>query len=127
MINKLRAIALRVGFVEGAELGSAFLPPPAPPGACTPRSARLCRNRTISFGQAVGNVRIVASRDHLRQIDHRVPRHGKRNFRLFDAHVIHSGDDQGAGVEDRGQRAEPGLIVVLRAKKTQGGIGEMAL
>ena len=63
----------------------------------------------------------------LRQIHQRVPRHGEGQLRLTRAVFLYAGDQQGAGIQNRCQCAQPALAGVLRAKKAQQRIRNMAL
>ena len=52
--------------------------------------------------------------------------HGEGQSGLFRSHTIHSCHDDRGCIEDRGQRAQPGLIVMLRTEETESPIREMA-
>ena len=50
------------------------------------------------------------------EVDHGVPCHGEREFRLALAGPLRAGHDQCAGVEDRRQGRQPRFVVVLGAE-----------
>ena len=52
--------------------------------------------------------------------------HGEGELRLAGRTTVDTHHDEGARVEDGGERAEPGLVLVLRAEIEQDGIREMA-
>jgi len=81
----------------------------------------------IIHAQAVIAGRRIARIHHLSQVNHGMARHGEGDLGLFEAQAVHAGDDQRGGVQNRDQSPQPGLIVVLRAEKTQHGIRQMAL
>ncbi len=62
---------------------------------------------------------------HLRQIDDSMPRHGERELRLVGVDAVHTGHDQRSDIEHGRQRAQPGLIAVLRPEENQHRIGNV--
>ena len=80
----------------------------------------------IGGRQAVGAGVSRSRIKHLRQIDHGVPAHREGESRLALAGSFAVGDQQGARVQDRGEGAKPGLVVVLRAKIAHHRIGNVA-
>ena len=54
-------------------------------------------------------------------------RHRKRQFRLTLTGAFHTNDQQCARIQNGGQGCKPGLVVMLRVKKGQRRVGEMAL
>ena len=80
----------------------------------------------LNWRQAIGEVGVIARPHHLRQVHDGVTRHGESNSRLLVTKSFDSGNHQRAGIEDSRQRPQPGLIIVLRAEKTQRRIGKMA-
>src|SRR5689334_8735632 len=65
--------------------------------------------------------------EHLRQVDGEMPAQGEGELDWMQALLRESGNEQGAGIQDRGERRQPVLIVVLGAEVTQHRIGEMGL
>src|SRR5438034_5550787 len=65
--------------------------------------------------------------EHLRQVHDRVPGHGERQLRLPRAPAVQPDHHDRARVEDRGERREPRLVVVLRPEIGERGIGEVTL
>ncbi len=60
-----------------------------------------------------------------RNVHDRVAGGGERQLCLPSAVAVHSGEDQNAGIENSGERGEPGLVVVLRAIVGEDRIGKM--
>src|SRR5690242_9953552 len=54
-------------------------------------------------------------------------RHGKSEACLLSAEAFQTDHQQGAGIEDSGQRAQPGLVIVLRAVIAEHGVGNVTL
>src|SRR6266853_2939623 len=78
-------------------------------------------------GQAVVRQRLGSRSKYLRKIDDGVTSDRESEFRLSFTSSLDTNDGKGASVENRGERSDPGLVVVLRAKIGQHGIREMAL
>src|SRR5208282_6937542 len=76
--------------------------------------------------EALVRKRFRRSAEDLRKIDNRVASDGKSELRLFFASTVDADHHQGAGVQDGGERSDPGLVVVLGTKIRQHRIGEMA-
>src|SRR2546422_705601 len=56
-----------------------------------------------------------------------MPRDGKSELRLPRASPLDANHHQGAGIEERGQRSQPGLVDVLRTEISEHGVRNMAL
>lgn len=65
--------------------------------------------------------------ENLGQVDEGVARHGESEFGLPFERAFAIGDENRGNVENGGESGEPGLIIVLRTKIAEHGIGEMAL
>src|SRR5580704_13310091 len=78
-------------------------------------------------GQPVWVQRIVSGPDNLSKIDHGMTCHREGDFGLVAAQIVHPGDDQGTRVEDRSESAQPGLVAVLRTKKAERRVRDVAL
>ena len=63
---------------------------------------------------------------NLREINDGVAGDREGELSLLHACAFDADDGEGAGVENGGERGEPGLIVVLRAEIAEHGIGEVA-
>ena len=61
--------------------------------------------------------------ENLGEIDDGVASDRESELRLLATGAFDADDRQRAGVEYRGERAEPGLIVMLRAEIAEHGIG----
>ncbi len=88
---------------------------------------RVPKHVKVCVGEPFRSLRIVARIHHLRQINRRVPRHGKSQARLTGMNPFDAHNHQRSHVQHRHQRSQPGLIAVLRTKETQDGIGKAAL
>ena len=64
--------------------------------------------------------------EDLREIYDGVARDREGEFGLAFAGAFDADEDQGAGIENCGERGDPGLIVVLRTEIREHGIREMA-
>ena len=64
--------------------------------------------------------------ENLREIDDSMASDGEGEFGLAFAGAFDAYEDEGAGIENCGERGDPGLIVMLRTKIGEHGIGEMA-
>src|SRR6059036_2676958 len=62
--------------------------------------------------QPVRRRRGVTSDEYLQDVHQRVPGNGERQLGLGPWRRFDAGEDQRAGVEDRGERREPGLVAV---------------
>ena len=77
--------------------------------------------------QSVRDVLLRSDGEDLCEIDHGVTSHGKGQLRLASFVPANAGDEQSRSVEHRGERADPALIGVLRAKIAKQGVGDVAL
>ena len=86
-------------------------------------------------GAQLGELGVIASVaveprlecQRLTQIHQRVAPDREREARLERVDAIYPDDHQRAGVENRDQRREPRLVVVLRAEEAQDRVGDVAL
>src|SRR6266851_7692117 len=79
------------------------------------------------FGQPVVRQRLGRGAEDLREVDYGVTRDRKSKLGLFFASAFDTDDDERARVQNRRERSDPRLIVVLRSKIGEHGIREMAL
>ena len=77
-------------------------------------------------GQAIAWKRARSRAEDLREIHDGVARDGEGEFGLAFARAFDADHDERASVENCGERSDPGLIVVLRTKVGEHGIGEVA-
>ena len=90
-------------------------------------SLRVASDQSQVFGrEAVGSIGVVSRLHDLGQIHDGVARHVEGPLGLLSVDAVNSGHDQRGRIENDGERAEPGLIAVLRAEKAQHGIRKMA-
>ena len=61
------------------------------------------------------------------QVHQRMARHGEGQLRLARCHARHHRDQQRATIQDRGQRRQPALVVMLRAVVAQDRVGDVRL
>src|SRR5690348_16670106 len=66
------------------------------------------------------------NRKNLAKVDYGVSGNRKRKLRLPRTNIFHTRNREGATIQDRRQRTDPRLVVVLRTKVRQHRIGEMA-
>ena len=81
----------------------------------------------VSAGKTIGQRRARRSAEHLAEIDHRVASDGEGKFGLLRAGTFDSGNGKCADIQDGGERADPGLIVVLGAEVRENRIRKMGL
>src|SRR5262245_21544553 len=81
----------------------------------------------VRSGKAVLRQRARGRAEHLREVNHGVARNSEGEFGLSFAGALHADHNEGAGVENGGERGYPGLIVVLRAEVGEHWIAEVAL
>src|SRR5438132_11511772 len=81
----------------------------------------------ILRSQAVVRQRLGSRTEDLRKIDDGVTRNRKSKLGLFFTSAFDPNNDDRASVQNCRERSNPGLVVVLRAKIGEHGIGEMAL
>src|SRR2546430_10885516 len=79
------------------------------------------------FGQPIVRQRLGRGAEDLREVDDGVTRDRKSKLGLFFASALDTDDNERAGVQNRRERCDPRLVVVLRAKIGEHGIREMAL
>ena len=79
------------------------------------------RRQAVRFWRSWGRSKNLA------QVHDGVTGNSKGEFSLFGAGAFEAGDNDGTGVQDGGKRADPGLIVVLRAEVGQDGIRKVRL
>src|SRR5258707_2630573 len=88
---------------------------------------RVSNTAQVRRCKALVRKRFRLGAEDLREIDDSVAGNCKRKLCLARAGVINADLKQRAGVENRGQRSTPRLIIVLGPKIRKNGIGEVAL
>ena len=89
---------------------------------------RECVAQLAQLGgaEAIGGRGARRSAEDLRKIDDRVARNCKSKLSLAFAGAFNTALDQSTSVENGGERCDPGLIVMLRAKVREHRVGKMA-
>src|SRR5208282_2519486 len=78
-------------------------------------------------GQPVVRERSWCCAEYLGKVGHGMARDCEGQLRLLFAGALDANHDERGGVQDGGERSDPGLIVMLRAEEGQNRIGEVAL
>src|ERR1700685_161705 len=120
--HQVPARRVDVGFIHGTQLRKFLLRLVARSQPEVSGGQPLAQTVEIFIRQAVRSLRIVARVDHLRQVHCRVARHRKGQARLSGMHFIDTHQYKRRNVEHHRKRGQPGLVAMLRAKKTEYGI-----
>src|SRR5437773_8025978 len=84
----------------------------------------VLRRQPIDLCLLLPRVALLDTED-LTDIHKGMPRHHEGQLRLPGGHAFDHRDPQCTGVEDRYQRREPALAVMLRAVEAENGVGDM--
>src|ERR1700722_14443541 len=81
----------------------------------------------LLFRQPVRHVFRWLEGEDLCQIEHRMTCHCEGQLRLASGMLLHTGDEQRAGIEDRGEGANPALVGMLGTKVAEQRVRDVTL